>query len=45
MAHQSKWVVYNIQREFAHVINNEVIKPSGYFYERMEQVIRVHPQQ
>ncbi|PNT76940.1 hypothetical protein BRADI_1g55943v3 [Brachypodium distachyon] len=38
MAHRPKWVVYNIQREFAHPINNEVIKPSGDFYERVEQV-------
>lgn len=46
MAHRPKWIVYNIQREFAHLINNEVIKPSGDFYEHVEQVVtRVHPQQ
>ena len=44
-AHRSKWLVYNIQRELAHVINKEVIKPSGDFFERVEPVvIRVHPQ-
>ncbi|PNT63404.1 hypothetical protein BRADI_4g15235v3 [Brachypodium distachyon] len=46
IAHRPKWVAYNIQREFAHVINNEVIKPSRDFYERVQQVVtRIHPQQ
>ncbi|PNT60973.1 hypothetical protein BRADI_5g08724v3 [Brachypodium distachyon] len=46
MEHRPKWVVYNIQREFVHLINNEVIKPSGDFFERVEQVVsRVHPRQ